>query len=86
MSRGVDEATAAAGRMNIGEVHARLKEEFPQLQMSKLRYFEAEGLVVKAYGDASGTGYSVHLPADAPAGCVHQQASPASRAAQPIPE
>ena len=28
---------------------------------------EAEGLVVKAYGDASGTGYSVHLPADAPA-------------------
>ena len=36
---------AAEGRMNIGEVHTRLKEEFPQLQMSKLRYFEAEGLV-----------------------------------------
>ncbi|MFW5415368.1 replicative DNA helicase [Nocardiopsis sp. CNT-189] len=27
---------------------------------------EAEGLVVKAYGDVSGMGYSVHLPADAP--------------------
>ncbi len=38
-------APAAEGRMNIGEVHARLREEFPQLQMSKLRYFEAEGLV-----------------------------------------
>jgi DNA-binding transcriptional MerR regulator len=41
----VSEAPATQGRMNIGEVHARLKEEFPQLQMSKLRYFEAEGLV-----------------------------------------
>ena len=39
-------AAATEGRMNIGEVHARLREEFPQLQMSKLRYFEAEGLVV----------------------------------------
>jgi DNA-binding transcriptional MerR regulator len=38
-------AAATEGRMNIGEVHARLREEFPQLQMSKLRYFEAEGLV-----------------------------------------
>jgi DNA-binding transcriptional MerR regulator len=41
----VTKATATEGRMNIGEVHARLQEEFPQLQMSKLRYFEAEGLV-----------------------------------------
>ena len=41
----MSEARAVQGRMNIGEVHARLKEEFPQLQMSKLRYFEAEGLV-----------------------------------------
>lgn len=41
----MSEARAVSGRMNIGEVHARLKEEFPQLQMSKLRYFEAEGLV-----------------------------------------
>jgi DNA-binding transcriptional MerR regulator len=45
MSPRVDEVSTAEGRMNIGEVHARLKEEFPQLQMSKLRYFEAEGLV-----------------------------------------
>ncbi len=41
----MSEARAVTGRMNIGEVHARLREEFPQLQMSKLRYFEAEGLV-----------------------------------------
>ena len=32
--------------MNIGEVHALLREEFPNLLLSKLRYFEAEGLVV----------------------------------------
>ena len=32
--------------MNIGEVHSLLREEFPSLLLSKLRYFEAEGLVV----------------------------------------
>ncbi len=31
--------------MNIGEVHARLREDFPSLELSKLRYFEAMGLV-----------------------------------------
>ncbi len=41
----MSEVRAVSGRMNIGEVHARLREEFPGLQMSKLRYFEAEGLV-----------------------------------------
>jgi DNA-binding transcriptional MerR regulator len=31
--------------MNIGEVLAQLKEEFPDLLVSKVRYYEAEGLV-----------------------------------------
>ena len=39
-------SSAAQARMNIGEVHAALREEFPSLLLSKLRYFEAEGLVV----------------------------------------
>lgn len=39
----VDRHTRA--KMNIGEVHARLREDFPSLELSKLRYFEAKGLV-----------------------------------------
>jgi DNA-binding transcriptional MerR regulator len=39
------EVSPAQGRMNIGEVHARLREDFPSLELSKLRYFEAMGLV-----------------------------------------
>ena len=39
------ETSAATGRMNIGEVHTRLRDEFPSLELSKLRYFEAMGLV-----------------------------------------
>jgi DNA-binding transcriptional MerR regulator len=41
----VSEASAAHGRMNIGEVHARLREDFPSLELSKLRYFESMDLV-----------------------------------------
>lgn len=37
--------SASQGRMNIGEVHSLLRKEFPSLLLSKLRYFEAEGLV-----------------------------------------
>jgi len=32
-------------RMNIGEVHASLREDFGSLELSKLRYFEEMGLV-----------------------------------------
>jgi DNA-binding transcriptional MerR regulator len=31
--------------MNIGEVHTRLREDFPSLELSKLRYFESMDLV-----------------------------------------
>ena len=39
------EPSPAPGRLNIGEVHAKLREEFPGLELSKLRYFEAMDLV-----------------------------------------
>jgi DNA-binding transcriptional MerR regulator len=39
------EVSPAQGRMNIGEVHARLREDFPSLELSKLRYFESMDLV-----------------------------------------
>ena len=39
------EASPSAGTMNIGEVHARLREDFPSLELSKLRYFESMDLV-----------------------------------------
>lgn len=57
----VGQASATQGRMNIGEVHARLKQEFPQLQLSKLRYFEAEGLVEPTRTPA---GYRKYTDAD----------------------
>jgi DNA-binding transcriptional MerR regulator len=41
----VTEVSPAAARMNIGEVHARLREDFPNLELSKLRYFESMDLV-----------------------------------------
>jgi DNA-binding transcriptional MerR regulator len=42
---GVSEPASSVGRMNIGEVHAKLREDFPNLELSKLRYFEAMDLV-----------------------------------------
>jgi DNA-binding transcriptional MerR regulator len=39
------EASPSAATMNIGQVHARLREDFPSLELSKLRYFEAMDLV-----------------------------------------
>lgn len=47
-------------RMNIGEVHSRLREDFPHLELSKLRYFEAMGLVEPTRTPAGYRKYSVH--------------------------
>ena len=41
----MSEQASSVGRMNIGEVHAKLREDFPNLELSKLRYFEAMDLV-----------------------------------------
>lgn len=55
------EAASHQARMNIGEVHARLREDFPSLLLSKLRYFESEGLVVPTRTPA---GYRKYSEAD----------------------
>ena len=34
------------GKLKIGEVHAALREQFPDIELSKLRYYEDRGLVV----------------------------------------
>ena len=46
--------------MNIGEVHARLREDFPSLELSKLRYFEAMDLVEPVRTPAGYRKYSAH--------------------------
>jgi len=33
-------------RMRIGQVHALLREEFPDIELSKIRYYEDKGLVL----------------------------------------
>jgi DNA-binding transcriptional MerR regulator len=43
MSSGV--TARPAGRMGIGEVLRRLRDEFPDVSISKIRFLEAEGLV-----------------------------------------
>src|SRR4051794_19099561 len=55
----MSEASPAHGKMNIGEVHARLREDFPSLELSKLRYFEAKGLVEPTRTPAGYRRYSV---------------------------
>src|SRR5580698_8253069 len=33
------------GVMRIGEVHAQLRKDFPEVELSKIRYYEDKGLV-----------------------------------------
>jgi DNA-binding transcriptional MerR regulator len=37
--------TATGGRMRIGEVHALLRQDYPDIELSKIRYYEDKGLV-----------------------------------------
>src|SRR5271170_5439314 len=37
--------TANQGVMRIGEVHAQLRKDFPDVELSKIRYYEDKGLV-----------------------------------------
>ncbi len=37
--------TLEQGTMRIGEVHARLRRDYPDLELSKIRYYEDKGLV-----------------------------------------
>jgi DNA-binding transcriptional MerR regulator len=55
------ETSPAQRRMNIGEVHSRLREDFPSLELSKLRYFESVDLVRPTRTPA---GYRKYSPTD----------------------
>jgi len=37
--------TISLPKMRIGEVHTLLREEFPNIELSKIRYYEDKGLV-----------------------------------------
>lgn len=37
--------TIPGGRMRIGEVHALLRQDYPDIELSKIRYYEDKGLV-----------------------------------------
>jgi DNA-binding transcriptional MerR regulator len=47
--------------MRIGEVHAALREEFPTIELSKIRYYEDKGLVQPS---RSRKGYRLYSPSD----------------------
>jgi len=49
------------GKLKIGEVHAALREQFPDIELSKLRYYEDRGLVVPA---RSKKGYRLYSERD----------------------
>ena len=49
------------GRMSIGEVLRRLREEFPDVTVSKIRYLEAEGLIEP---ERTASGYRKFSPTD----------------------
>ncbi len=51
----------ASGRRTIGSVLAELREEFPQISVSKIRFLEAEGLVTP---HRSASGYRQYTPED----------------------
>src|SRR5262249_33432260 len=54
-------AGSSPALISIGEVLARLREEFPDVTISKLRFLEAEGLVEPRRTPA---GYRKYGPAD----------------------
>ena len=49
------------GKLKIGEVHAALREQFPDIELSKLRYYEDRGLVVPS---RSKKGYRLYSERD----------------------
>lgn len=53
--------TPTVGAMRIGEVHAVLREQFPDVELSKIRYYEDKGLVQPA---RSRKGYRLYSERD----------------------
>ena len=53
--------TSAPGKLRIGEVHALLRQDFPDIELSKIRYYEDKGLVAPA---RSRKGYRLYSERD----------------------
>jgi DNA-binding transcriptional MerR regulator len=53
--------TGAPGRLRIGEVHALLRQDFPDIELSKIRYYEDKGLVAPS---RSRKGYRLYSERD----------------------
>lgn len=52
---------SSSGVLRIGEVHAQLRREFPDIELSKIRYYEEKGLVQPA---RSRKGYRLYSDRD----------------------
>jgi DNA-binding transcriptional MerR regulator len=50
-----------AGKLRIGEVHALLRKDYPDIELSKIRYYEDKGLVLPS---RSSKGYRLYSERD----------------------
>ena len=53
--------SVSGGRMRIGEVHALLRQDYPDIELSKIRYYEDKGLVAPS---RSRKGYRLYSERD----------------------
>lgn len=53
--------SVSGGRMRIGEVHALLRQDYPDIELSKIRYYEDKGLVAPS---RSRKGYRLYSDRD----------------------
>lgn len=53
--------SVTGGRMRIGEVHALLRQDYPDIELSKIRYYEDKGLVAPS---RSRKGYRLYSERD----------------------
>jgi len=59
--------SASVGKMRIGEVHTLLRKDFPDIELSKIRYYEDKGLVQPS---RSRKGYRLYSDRDV--ACLHE--------------
>jgi DNA-binding transcriptional MerR regulator len=52
---------STAGKLRIGEVHALLRKDYPDIELSKIRYYEDKGLVLPS---RSSKGYRLYSDRD----------------------
>jgi len=55
------------GKLRIGEVHTLLRKDFPDIELSKIRYYEDKGLVMPS---RSAKGYRLYSERDV--ACLHE--------------